>query len=71
MVIDWLTSKSDTHFDPWYQDFLSPKETEKCDSMVKLSAESSTSGDREFDTTIKFNASTGDEFDLHVVPESL
>ena len=39
--------------------------------MVKLSAESSTAGDREFDTTIKFNASTGDEFDFHVVPESL
>ena len=71
MVIEWLTSKSDTHFESMVPRFSFAERNGKCDSMVKLSAESSTSGDREFDTTIEFNASTGDEFDLHVVPESL
>ena len=40
--------------------------TEKCDSVVELLAESSTSGGRDFDTTIKFNASKGEEFDTGV-----
>ena len=34
--------------------------------MVELLAESSTSGGRDFDTTIKFNASKGEEFDTGV-----
>ena len=40
--------------------------------MAKLLATILTSTGRDFDTTIKFNASTGEEyFHLHVVPKSL
>ena len=39
---------------------------EKCDSVVELLAESSTSGGGDFDTTIKFNASKGEESDTGI-----
>ena len=59
------------HFESMDPRFSFPS-TDKCDSMVKLSAELFISTGRGFNTTIKFNASTGEEyFDLHVVPESL
>ena len=65
MFIKWLTIKSDTHFESMVPSF-SFALTEKCDSVVELLAESSTSGGRDFDTTIKFNASKGEEFDTGV-----
>ena len=65
MFIKWLTIKSDTHFESMVSSF-SFASTEKCDSVVELLAESSTSGGRDFDTTIKFNASKGEEFDTGV-----
>ena len=54
-----------THFESMVPSF-SFASTEKCDSVVELLAESFTSGGRDFDTTIKFNASKGEEFDTGV-----
>ena len=65
MFIKWLTIKSDTHFESMVSSF-SFASTEKRDSVVELLAESSTSGGRDFDATIKFNASKGEEFDTGV-----
>ena len=66
-----LASKMDTLFESTVPSFSSTS-TDKCDAIVKLSAESFTSTVKDFDTSIKFNASTAEEYvDLHVVPESL
>lgn len=66
-----LASKIDTLFESTVPSF-SFASTDKCDAIVKLSAESFTSMVKDFDTSIKFNASTAEEYiDLHVVPESL
>lgn len=66
-----MASKIDTLFESTVPSFSSTS-TDKCDAIVKLSAESFTSTVKDFDTSIKFNASTAEEYvDLPVVPESL
>jgi len=66
-----LASKIDTLLESTVPSF-SFASTDKCDAIVKLSAESFTSMVKDFDTSIKFNASTAEEYvDLRVVPESL
>ena len=60
LLLSFFFVKSDTHYkNPWSHAklFLSP---DKCDSMVKLSAELLTLTGRDFGTTIKFNASTSE-----------
>ena len=56
----------------WFQAFLSPL-NEQMWLMVKLPGELFASKGSDFDTTIKFNASTGEEYfdQLHVVLKSL
>ena len=68
IVSQGFASKRNTYFESMVPSFSSTS-TDKCDTMAKLLAKLLTSTGREFGTTIKFNASTGEEyFDLHVVP---
>jgi hypothetical protein len=55
--VEWLASTSDPHFESMIASF-SFASTDKCNSMVELF----TSTGRDFDSTIKFNASTGEEY---------